>query len=231
MPIKTFYLRMQPVLTALAAGALALLAGCASNQFAEHRIDQPLPFASVWETNPGMPPCLSLQGNVKKAPKAPQKYNHRFERPFLHGLASGSSCWFVVQSGVHFEDTDGGTGLALEPHSCYTITVPEAASRTWYDKDRRAPAPQGDTGRFITKLLGSMKKDDKHNWFALMATASDSNNPQHVRSGSRLIGMAGELSFYVNDATLFYDNNFGNLLVVIKRESDHIGDGSVKCPT
>ncbi|MDZ7864355.1 hypothetical protein [Acidovorax sp.] len=219
MPIKTFCLHTRSGLAALSIGALALLAGCGSNGFDEHRIDQPLPFASVWETDPRMPPCRNLPGNVKPAPRDPPKGNPQFEVPLLHGLEEGSSCWFVVQSGVHPEETGNGTGLMLVPNGAYRIFVPEAASRTLYDKGRKTPAPQGDTGSLIARLMGSMKITKKENWFALMATASESRHTKHVLSGSRLACMAGELSLHVNDAYHFYGNNFGNLLVVIKRES------------
>lgn len=195
---------LKAVFTTLAIGGCALLAGCASNEITEHRIDQPLPFASVAVTNPPMPPCLGMSSDVR--------------RP--HRLQPGSSCWFVVQSAVHFEESGMGTGLMLESKDVYTISIPEAASRTWYDKDRKTPAPRGDTGGFITQWLGHMKKHEGENWFALMATASESKNPRHVPDGSRLSCMAGELSFYVNDAHRFYGNNFGNLLLVIKREGD-----------
>lgn len=245
--------RLNGVFTTLALGGCALLAGCASNEFTEHRIDQPLPFESLAEdpedpqnlkgvkhpTIRTLKSCLELgrADVVLQRPSSPSGQAWEQDKSVRPGLQRalaklevGQRCWFVVQSGTHFEDGDSGPGLTLGLHDGYWISIPEAASRTWYDKDRRVPAPQGDTGGFVTKLLGSMKKHQEHNWFALMATASISSNPLHVHSRSRLECLEGSLSFYVNDAHRFYGNNYGNLLVVIQRGSGNIGADLEQCP-
>ncbi|MDD2664464.1 MAG: hypothetical protein PHD19_11995 [Dechloromonas sp.] len=143
--------------------------------------------------------------------------------------SNGKSCRFIVQPGVRYDQQGNRTGIHVKPDERYRITLPD--KQFWYDLDRRVPAPDGDSGGGITKCMGFTKHHTELKWFALMATVKPLGprsafpgdpHAKAISTGKDVFcpAVEGELSFYVNDAAWFYDNNSGRILVVIERLPD-----------
>lgn len=188
-----------------AAGSMAIT-GCTSTQIDAQVIDQPL--SSIFYGTDQ--PCRGITA-IKPE----------------YQLQVGESCWFIVQPSVRYFQPNidhvqfgNGTGLKINASDVYEVTIP--ADQFWYDKARRSPAPQGDTGGSITKRLGFIKHHKDVCWFALMATVNHNDEQAKILlkdTNNIISGLNGELSFYVNDASSFYGNNSGRIVVRIKRIS------------
>lgn len=199
----------------LVFACLLFVNGCTSTKIAPLIADQPITYADL-------KPCLELRGRSQASAR----------------LAECSQCSVIVQPSERYDKNDSNlTGLLALPDDIYEITVP--SGQYWYDLDRKVEAPQGDEGGGLTStwLIKLTKHHVEQKWFTLMLQAKrvqeskpfdvayEKNKVVAIDKLNNIIdGMDGELSFYVNDASWFYSNNKGRIVVNIKRMKNSIHD-------
>lgn len=201
-----------------------LLTGCAVIGISPQPIDYPLDTTSMSL----FPSCLTLPPEHTDVIQAPTSKR-------LNVMKTGTACWLVVQPGVlprkpeqalTFDTMRGftphignGTGLLIGGNEDYEIWVPSSHTPPfWYDLDRKIGTPCGDQGGGITRFMNFTKLHVGQHWFALYATTD--NDPDLGQQVPGIVSfLDGELTFYVNDTPyeMFYNNNQGRLLVLIKR--------------
>jgi hypothetical protein len=149
-------------------------------------------------------------------------------------LAEGASCLFPVRADQKFTVTP----LLIDKGETYRISVPR--NQVWYDASRRNVAPAGDPGSWEMNRFQHWKRDDKSEWFALIAanlrpvqgstSAQEPARYEHQESKEFVdvsrepelkVKLPGRLAFYPNDAIvpllgdIFYSNNSGQVWVRI----------------
>jgi len=138
-------------------------------------------------------------------------------------LKPTQACRFPVYARSYWN----APGIYIRKDECYEVS----ATGEWQDNNF-ACGPDGSRPRFFRRFYGKLRRAPEAEWFTLLATVGDAENPGNSNEltylptyrigGSAVIktGASGYIYFYTNDMTGVYGNNRGSVQVTMRRLSD-----------